>query len=85
MDTVGVLEAKTHLSALLERAERGESIAITRHGRPVARLVPAADAAAVADARSQRAAAAERLKVFADGRTLGEGPSVRDLRDAGRP
>jgi prevent-host-death family protein len=38
--TVGAFEAKTHLSALLERAEKGESITITKHGRPVARLVP---------------------------------------------
>lgn len=40
METVGAFEAKTHLSALLERVERGESITITRHGTPVARLVP---------------------------------------------
>jgi prevent-host-death family protein len=38
--TIGAFEAKTHLSALLERAEKGESITITKHGRPVARLVP---------------------------------------------
>ena len=35
-----VLEAKTHLSALLERVERGEDVIIGRHGTPVARLVP---------------------------------------------
>ncbi len=39
---VGAFEAKTHLSALLERVERGEEILITRHGRPVARLAPVA-------------------------------------------
>jgi prevent-host-death family protein len=39
--SVGAFEAKTHLSKLLERAEKGESITITKHGRPVARLVPA--------------------------------------------
>lgn len=38
---VGVHEAKTHLSRLLERAEAGEVIAISRRGRVVARLVPA--------------------------------------------
>ena len=53
--SVGAFEAKTHLSALLERVERGEEIVITRHGRPVARLLPIARSAA--DAR----AAAERL------------------------
>jgi prevent-host-death family protein len=37
---VGVFEAKTRLSELLERAERGEEIVITRRGQPVARLTP---------------------------------------------
>ena len=37
---VGVFEAKTRLSELLERAERGEEIVITRRGQPVARLAP---------------------------------------------
>jgi prevent-host-death family protein len=39
---VGVHEAKTHLSRLLERVEAGEEIEITNRGRVVARLVPAA-------------------------------------------
>lgn len=38
---VGAYEAKTHLAALLDRVERGETLTITRNGRPVARLVPA--------------------------------------------
>jgi prevent-host-death family protein len=38
MATVNVHEAKTHLSRLLERAERGERIVIARAGRPVAVL-----------------------------------------------
>ena len=37
---VGVHEAKTHLSRLLERVERGEEVVISRRGVPVARLVP---------------------------------------------
>lgn len=37
---VGSFEAKTHLSQLLDRVEQGESIDITRRGRPVALLVP---------------------------------------------
>lgn len=36
---VGAYEAKTHLSELLDRVEKGEQITITRHGRPVALLV----------------------------------------------
>lgn len=41
MRSVGVLEAKTNLSTLLEEVlASGEPIIITRHGKPVARLAP---------------------------------------------
>jgi len=40
MARVGVHEAKTHLSRLLQRVAAGEEIVITRGGEPVARLVP---------------------------------------------
>lgn len=43
MESVGVYEAKTHLPRLLERVLCGESLTITRHGRPVARLAPVED------------------------------------------
>lgn len=33
-------EAKTHLSRILARAERGEDVVIARDGKPIARLVP---------------------------------------------
>jgi prevent-host-death family protein len=39
--SVTLAEAKTHLSALLTEAEAGAEITITRHGRPVARIVGA--------------------------------------------
>lgn len=39
LDTVNVHEAKTHLSRLLERVERGEEIVIARAGKPIAKLV----------------------------------------------
>jgi len=38
--TVNVHDAKTHLSRLLERAEAGQEVVISRAGRPVAKLVP---------------------------------------------
>ena len=40
MEQIGAYEAKTHLPRLLDRVARGESLTITRHGKPVARLVP---------------------------------------------
>jgi prevent-host-death family protein len=40
MAQIGMHEAKTKLSQLVERAEAGEEIIIARNGTPVARLVP---------------------------------------------
>ena len=40
MRTVGAFEAKTHLSELLRAVERGETVIISRHGKPVAKLTP---------------------------------------------
>ncbi len=41
MKQVGIFEAKTHLSSLLDEVENGAEVTITRHGKPVARLVQA--------------------------------------------
>ena len=43
MREIGAFEAKTHLSQLLDRADHGESFAITKHGRIVAFLTPASN------------------------------------------
>ena len=40
MRDVGIYEAKTKLPSLINAVERGETITITRHGKPVAKLVP---------------------------------------------
>ena len=55
MESVGSFEAKTHLPQLLERVANGEEFTITKHGKPVARLVPA-----VADQTQARRAAGHR-------------------------
>jgi len=66
--SVGVFEAKTTLSALLERVEAGEEVVITRRGVPVARLVPPSGddlteaLALLADARSRSAPGPESLR-----------------------
>ena len=41
MITVGSFEAKTKLAELLDKVEAGETVTITRHGKTVAKLVPA--------------------------------------------
>lgn len=78
MATIGVFAAKEQLSALLERAARGEEIVITKHGRPMAKLV-----SAQAHDRDRGREAVERLKELRRGITLG-GSLWRDLRDEGR-
>jgi prevent-host-death family protein len=45
MTTVSVFDAKTQFSALIARAEAGEEIVISRHGRPAVRLVAVGEAA----------------------------------------
>lgn len=57
MDSVGAYEAKTHLPRLLRRVMDGESVTITRHGRPVARLVPVEE-----DERTRAYEAARRIR-----------------------
>ncbi|MGY0194779.1 type II toxin-antitoxin system Phd/YefM family antitoxin [Leptothrix sp. BB-4] len=55
METVGLFEAKTHLSELIARAERGEEVVITRHNKPVAKLVPINEVPADLVARRRQA------------------------------
>ncbi len=78
MTKVGAFEAKTHLSALLEKVARGEEITITRHGKAIARLVPF-EQAAHADMDETISA----LRKNRAGATLG-GLSWKELRDKGR-
>lgn len=78
MAEVGTFEAKTHFSHLLDKVQRGETITITRHGRPVARLIPIAG-----PSQDDRRSAIAELKQLRAGQTLG-GLSVRELIDEGR-
>jgi prevent-host-death family protein len=43
MRQIQASEAKSHLPQLLDDVERGETLIITRHGRPIARIVPETD------------------------------------------
>jgi prevent-host-death family protein len=88
MTTIGAFEAKNTLGSLLDRVERGEEIVITRHGRAVARMVPNTRRVDQAQAQS----AFERIRGRARGlhktkakRTAFDWPSLKKLRDQGRP
>lgn len=62
---VGAHDAKTCLTELLDRVERGEEIVITRHGRPVARLSRTGPGHDVAAARAAAAALMQLREVIA--------------------
>lgn len=66
--SIGLFEAKTHLSELVARAEQGDEIIITRHNRPVARIVPFV---AAPRAAAERQAALQALLKSAAQRRLG--------------
>lgn len=70
--TIGLFEAKTHLSELVARAEAGEEVIITRHNKPVARLV-AMQAAATLDTDLRRHAIS-RLKALRERLRKAHGP-----------
>jgi prevent-host-death family protein len=78
MITIGAFQAKTHFSMLLDRVAGGEEVVITKHGKPVVRMV-----AAAARDRADVDEAVEQLRRFRKGTTLG-GLSWKQLRDEGR-
>lgn len=79
MKTVNLAEAKAKLSALVEEAEGGEIVCITRHGKPVARLMPIE--------QKKKPIDFEALKAFTDSMSYQEedaGTFMRRLRDDAR-
>jgi prevent-host-death family protein len=75
--TVGAYEAKTTLSALLEYVEEGHEVVITRHDRPVAKLVPVVRAAT-------RPELLNRLRALRGSLKLPKGETTKALIRAGR-
>lgn len=80
MRTVGIYELKTHLAQLVDEVAQGETITITRHGVPVAEIVPL---------RARRgqdiAATVEKLRRLQQevGATLGD-LTIREMIEEGR-
>jgi prevent-host-death family protein len=69
---------RLNFASLLERVANREEIMITKHGRPVAKLIPVAGAS-----HERIRVTIARLKEFCQGQTLG-GLSMRELREDGR-
>lgn len=82
MLTVGAFEAKTKLAELLDKVEAGETVTITRHGSPVAQLVPIR----AADERERQRALIEEIKRWRVGKDRGAKPgsTIPELIKAGR-
>lgn len=78
MRHVGIFEAKTHLSQLLDDVERGEEIVVTRRGKPIAHIVPAPD-----DRQQKAKAAAARIRELRKGLSL-DGATLKELIEEGR-
>jgi prevent-host-death family protein len=73
---VGVFEGKTHFSALIDEASRGETIVVTKNGRPLAKIVPFGGEAETAASAMDALLASEA--------TLGPGLTLEQLVDEGR-
>jgi prevent-host-death family protein len=72
MEIIGAFDAKTRLSELLDRASRGESFQITKHGRPVGKIVPP-------DTAPDRAAIARAVETLRSFRGMFQGMTRDDL------
>lgn len=81
MREVGAFEAKNKLGTLLDWVANGEEVLITRHGKAIARLVPATPTFDRAKARQ----AARGLLEASRGVTLGGRIKLKDLVNEGRP
>jgi prevent-host-death family protein len=77
--SMGAYEAKTHFAELLERVAGGEEVTITRHGVPVARVVPIGPSSSIEERRKAIAA----IKSLAQQNDLG-GLKIKDLIAEGR-
>ena len=82
MKAIGIFEAKSTLSQLVNQVESGEQIVLTRHGKPVARLAPLAESAAPRSAKEW----AGDLRRFRRGRDRGakRGATLSELIREGR-
>lgn len=78
MRHVGIFEAKTHLSQLLDAVEAGEEIVVTRRGKPIAHIIPPRD-----DRRKKAKAAVAKIRELRKGLSL-DGLTAKELIEEGR-
>ena len=83
MREIGAFEAKNKLGHLLRLVEQGEEVVITRHGKEVARLVPARPIRSREQARAAIARIRQRAEQYKIGRF--DWSEWKSYRDEGRP
>ena len=79
MTDVSIADAKAHFSELVERAEAGETVRITRRGKPVARLVP--------ETKKKKRVDVEAMRKFTESmpwQPVSAGEFIRKMRDDDR-
>jgi prevent-host-death family protein len=84
MKSVGSYEAKTHLPALLSRVQKGETITITKRGKPIAVLSPAQ-----AEPERDMSAIIEEFRAYRHEHAGKHGPltprQIKEMIEEGRP
>ena len=78
MERIGIYDARAKLSELIERVQAGEEVVLTRHGEPVARLVPAKPRQ-----RRSKADAVARIRALSKKLDI-QDVDVRELIEGGR-
>lgn len=78
MKSIGTYELKTRLSEILNAVEHGQTVIVTRHGKPIARIMPSRMAE-----REQVSQAVQSLLKFPRTR-LPKGVTIRSLIEEGR-
>jgi prevent-host-death family protein len=78
MQTIGTFEVKTHLSKLLDKVCQGMEFTITRHGVPIAKLVPFSR-----NRKKNVIDTIEKMEAFQMKHTLG-GLSIKEMIEEGR-
>jgi len=78
MRKIGAYALKSHLSEILDAVEHGQTVVVTRHGKPIARISP--------DAAEQREQANRALKLLLEfpRKPLPKGVTIRSLIEEGR-
>jgi prevent-host-death family protein len=73
---VGVYEAKTNFTELIREVQSGETVTVTKHGHPIARIAPINEVPPIEDAIAQLKKLRESMRI--------DGLSVQELREEGR-